>query len=547
MKKNNYLFILLYLAILFLGIFLRIYKLSDVPPGVNQDEASIGYTAYSLIHTGKDEYGRSFPLSFQSFGDWKLPLYIYESLGSVALFGLTAFAVRIPSALAGMVTVALIFFLAEELFHKRTISFLSMVLLAIAPWSLHLSRVESESNTAVMFTVLGTLLFLKSRIHKPWLLIPSAILFALCYFTYAGNYVFTTFFVIGLGVLYFKEIARTKYLYIAVSVFLVMSAFIITVTMSANHTKLTGISIFGDPSIVHAQIEIPRNEHTNPQAFFPRLVHNRVIFAIQRFLQNYTNTFSANFLFINGGTNHAHNIENFGNMYIVEALFLFLGLVFLIALHKGKNKQIVLWWFFISPLAASITKDAPHTNRTASIIPVLPIIVAFGLWWAIILLKKRYFQYPAVLIIALAFCLNFAVYMDQYYIHFPRDEQDHWGKPYQVLSTLLTSQKFANKHIVMTQPEASPYIYLLFYQKYDPRDFQYSVVRYPPTEDGFVHVKSFGRYEFREIDWNRDLHTPNTVLVDVSINVPQFVKNDYSTTSIMLASHKELFTVVETK
>src|SRR3989344_6180036 len=106
------------LVIILLAAFLRFYNITEVPPGVNRDEASIGYTAYSLLTTGKDEYGRPFPLSFESFGDWKLPLYIYTTVPFVKLFGLNELAVRLPSVLAGTLTVLLTYFLVMELFYK---------------------------------------------------------------------------------------------------------------------------------------------------------------------------------------------------------------------------------------------------------------------------------------------------------------------------------------------------------------------------------------------------------------------------------------------
>ncbi len=547
MLKNKYAVISIYFIIIVLAIFLRVYRLSDIPPGVNRDEADIGFTASSLLHTGKDEYGRAFPLSFQSFGDWKLPIYIYETVISVSVFGLNTFAVRIPSAIAGIITVALAFFLFQELFHKKKLSLLAMLLFAIAPWSLHLSRVESESNTAVLFVVLGTLLFMKARKGKSWMFIPAAILFSLTYFTYAGNYIFTTLYVIGLALFYYKDIPKTKYLLSAVGIFIIMSIFIGVVTLGANHTKLAGIGILSDPSIVHAKIEIPRNEHTNPNSFLARLVNNRVVFVGERFLQNYINSYSANFLFINGGTNHAHNIENFGNMYLIESIFLFLGLVFLITLQRGTGRKLVLWWFFIAPLAASITKDAPHTNRTAAIIPMLPLIVAFGIFWFVSFTKKRYLQYLFSGIIVLLFFVNFCIYLDQYYVLFPRNEAQYWGKPYQDLSVILSKSKYSKKHIIMSQPETSPYIYLMFYENYDPKSFQHSVVRYPITSDGFINVKSFGRYEFRTIDWTKDLHTSNNLLIDVTENVSQSIRNDYKTTDIILPSQQQIFTIVETK
>ena len=536
----------LFISILLLAAVLRFYNISNIPPGVNRDEASIGYTAYSLLHTGKDEYGRSFPFSFESFGDWKLPFYIYENMVSVSIFGLNEFAVRVPSALAGIATVALVFFLAEELFHTKRVSYLAMLLTAIAPWSIHLSRVGAETNTAVLLVTAAMLLFLKSLKGMQWLLIPSAVCFALSYFTYAGNYVFTTLLGIGLFFFYKNAVKRTKYLWTSLAIFFVLAFFIWYQTTSANHTKLSGISIFGDPSVVHAQIEIPRNEHVNPSSLFTKLVHNKIVFGGERFLQNYTNTFSASFLFINGGTNHAHNIKNFGNMYIVESLFLFLGLVYLIALKRGKEKNLVLWWFFISPIAASITKDAPHTTRTYAIFPILPLVVAFGIWWFFSCIQKKY-KYPILAVVLLLFILNITLYLDRYYVHFPRDESDSWGFPYRSLNDIITQKKFQNMHIIITQPQTSPYIYLLFYQKYDPVKYQQSAQRYPPTDDGFVHVKSFDRYEFRDIDWNKDIHDPNTLLVDVSSNVPDSIKINYASQDVILPNGKSIFTIIETK
>ena len=43
--------------VLLLGIFLRFYKLDVIPNGIDSDEASQGYDAYSILKTGKDRYG----------------------------------------------------------------------------------------------------------------------------------------------------------------------------------------------------------------------------------------------------------------------------------------------------------------------------------------------------------------------------------------------------------------------------------------------------------------------------------------------------------
>ncbi len=53
---------LLLLLVFFIAFFLRFYKL-DTIPGLLRDEASIGYNAYSVLTTDKDEYGKLLPLT----------------------------------------------------------------------------------------------------------------------------------------------------------------------------------------------------------------------------------------------------------------------------------------------------------------------------------------------------------------------------------------------------------------------------------------------------------------------------------------------------
>ncbi|NMB56469.1 hypothetical protein GYA19_00850, partial [Candidatus Beckwithbacteria bacterium] len=75
--------LILGLIVILAGI-LRFYRLGNYPSIFN-DEAAVGYNAYSILKTGKDEFGQTFPLFFRSFGEGKLPLYIYEAVIPVAI------------------------------------------------------------------------------------------------------------------------------------------------------------------------------------------------------------------------------------------------------------------------------------------------------------------------------------------------------------------------------------------------------------------------------------------------------------------------------
>ena len=92
------------IVIIILAAILRFWKLGENPPALYWDEASLGYNAYSILKTARDEHGEFMPLSrFIAFGDYKPSGYIYASVPFIALFGLNEFSIRFASALAGTI------------------------------------------------------------------------------------------------------------------------------------------------------------------------------------------------------------------------------------------------------------------------------------------------------------------------------------------------------------------------------------------------------------------------------------------------------------
>lgn len=490
------------LFIIIIAAFLRLYRLSEVPPGVNRDEASIGYTAYSLMTTGKDEYGRSWPLSFESFGDWKLPLYIYTTIPFVKIFGLSELAVRLPSALAGIASVALLYYLTKILFASEAIALLSSLSLALMPWHIHISRVESEAIVATLFVIIGSILFFRKK------LIFSAVFFAATYWTYHGTHVSTTLLLMGMTLIYWKEIIRIPLWWIAAGIGTLLVFGILSVTLAADRTKLAGISIFGDPTVVHTKIELPRIATGHPDAIVTRLRFNRVTFAITTIMSNYIASYSPQFLFIKGGGNRAHNIKGYGNLHPIEAPLLLLGIIWLFKNRKHKSARFFLWWIAIAAIAPAITKDAPHSNRMLMAVPMLAIAIGIGMST---LLRYKL----AVYILIFGYITSMMFYTKRYFIDFPKNELAHWGLPYKTLTEKILSPENAHKEIIISKPETSPYIYILFYSAYPPAQYQNEARRYPITSDGFTHVSGFGRYSFRDIYWENDRLRPNTLLIDL--------------------------------
>ena len=105
-------------AVTILAAVLRLYRLGSTPISLEWDEVAIGYDAYSLIKTGRDQFGDLLPVTFRSLDDYKPPIYEYLTVIPVSVFGLTGFAVRLPSALSGIGMVFLLYFFAGILFQN---------------------------------------------------------------------------------------------------------------------------------------------------------------------------------------------------------------------------------------------------------------------------------------------------------------------------------------------------------------------------------------------------------------------------------------------
>ncbi len=145
---------MLVLALL-LGFFFRFYLLNDIPAGLSNDEADIGYDAYSILTTGRDQWGKYLPLTaFQGFGDFRPVLYTYFVIPFIFLFDVSNLAIRFPSALFGVATIGAIYLLGRRLFNAR-VGGVSALIVSLSPWAIGLSRTGIESNVAIFFLVLG--------------------------------------------------------------------------------------------------------------------------------------------------------------------------------------------------------------------------------------------------------------------------------------------------------------------------------------------------------------------------------------------------------
>lgn len=499
------------LLFIILALFSRFFLFGSIPPGLNRDEASIGYTSFSLLKSGKDEYSNIFPLAVQSFGDWKLPGYIYLTIPFVFLFGLNDSVVRLLSATAGIGTIFVLYFLELQILaglkQKKIIAALGAMTLGLLPWHIHFSRAAYEANLGLFFFSLATLFFLRST-KKPLYYILSSLLFSMTLLTYHTYQLFTPIFLMGL-VLFYRNQLKTKknrlVVIISLILFFTLGLFIFKKTFLGNQVK-SSISFLTDPVFIHTNIEMPR-QSDRPLS---RLIFNKPVIFGTYFIKNYLSSFSPNFLALKGGSHPVHNFPGLGNIFIFEYPLIFIGIYFML---KNRLKLgIIFWWLFSAPIASSLTKDAPSSVRLSPLIIPLAIIIGYGTFNLYQAFQQK-FRPIIVAVLIIIFGLSFNNFFVSYFINFPVARATNWGGGYKILTDFLSKPENQNSKVIMQRPEYSPYIYFLYNLKVNPQDYHNQVSRYAPTEDGFYHIKAFSRYEYKNFSIDEEIRKDQLLVI----------------------------------
>jgi 4-amino-4-deoxy-L-arabinose transferase-like glycosyltransferase len=484
-KLNNNIYIVIIFFLFFLCIFLRSYKITQIPPSLSWDEVAIGYNAYSILKTGKDEYGSFMPTLFRSFDDYKLPGLIYTSVLPIALFGLNEFAVRLPSMLAGIGIVVLGFFLGKEIINKK-FGLLFSALLAINPWLINFSRQAFESNLGTFFVFLGIFFLLKSLKKFKYFYLANLFFALSLYYYYSPRFVIPFILIAYFFVNYEMIKKHAKHAFLGFFVFVVLLIPLIRATITpgamlkVDQVLITSDKVYTEKAQRFSEIIA---EHNN--ALFYRIFFNRRVAFVYAVTENYVKNLSFEHLFKTG-------LSQSGLMHLWELPFLIVGIIFVLRYPK-KWKWLFIAYLVSYPLAGAITKEQPNALRTLIGAPVLDLFIAFGLYAVYRVLKKyqglRQLATAAFIGIYIVSAIN--VYIS-YFNNGSILRSTDFGDGYKQLAEFLRKED-TYKKIWITGDRWRPYIHILFHQKVDPLEYQKS-----GTPD------SFGYYSFGNASWDTE-------------------------------------------
>lgn len=495
---------ILLISILLAAFIIRFYKLSEIPASLNPDEAALGYTAYSFLHTGADEHGKFLPLTLQSFGDGKLPVYSYIDMIPIAVLGLTETAVRLPSAIAGVIGVLFLYLISLKLFGKRSVAFLAAFFFFLSPWSIYFSRAAYEVNVGTTIFLIAFYLLLQyfhKQQTKHWYFFVSVFLFGVTVFTHHTFIVFTPLFCLGFFILKRRDIQFTKIVEGGILLFAFIIFIAIFTTVSEESNKVSTLFVFNDRNVLYNRVEVLRGDNAPKNMLIEKLLHTKYLGVSYQIAQNYLNSFSPAFLFDKGGEKLVHGLGYFGNLYVFDSLLLVCGFAWLLR-YRHKAIQYLFLWLLLAPLPSAVTRDAPNATRLFTLLPLFCIVSAIGAYALLTYFQgKKVAKRIVICFLVFLFIFNVLYFLDGYFAHFNTQRARFWSYGYR--EAVFVSDSYKNYHVVVRGPENFPYIYFLFYERYDPRKFVSSVSYYPPTNEGFLFVKQFDRYEFvNKIDYS---------------------------------------------
>ena len=516
--KKNWLLLL----ILILASFLRFYRLGSNPPSLHWDETAIGYNAYSILKTGRDEYGKLFPFIFKSFGDYKPGFYIYLTVPSIAILGLNELAVRLPSAVIGVLTVWLAFQFTFLLFKKKPVALLSSLALAISPWHLQFSRGAWEANVALFLVLAGVLSFIKAERNKVIWLYWSVLSFSMALFAYQSSKMFVPLIILGLMICFWKKIKTlpSKHLLISSIIILMMAVPIYLSVFSGGGGRLKVMSIFSYPRTKDEVNQILQEDNGDQISF--QLFHTEPLALARGFLERYFNHFSGRFLFFEGDwSSLRHGLPYMGVLYFIDFLFLLAGAYWLIKQNSNQSK-FIWFWLLVSPLPAALSRDSIQATRSLNMVLPLIIVVGSGMYQTYLWLKnqKKAIYVLCSLFYVLGYLWCFVYYLDQYYTHYPRQSSQFWQYGYRELINKIAPIKNNYSQIIMTPKYGQPYIYWLFYTQYNPPVYQQKAQLKENVSGDVGQVERIDNLEFRPVFWPADRNLKNALLIGDDLELP---------------------------
>jgi 4-amino-4-deoxy-L-arabinose transferase-like glycosyltransferase len=491
--------------ILLLAFALRFYRLGEIPVALYWDEAAMLVDARSVAATGQDMHGNSWLQAvFVSYGDYKLPVYIWLASLSVKFFGAGNWALRLPSALAGLGTVlvsgAIVWQLFDQLKAKqrRLLALLTALVAAITPWSILFSKAGFEGHVGQFLLAASIWWALKMKTNRWWGLI-SALVGSLATYTYFSiRFVWPVVF-ITTTLLFLPWLKKNWLKQTAVGLVVPLIIYAVSLLPMFNSPfyapsqqfRLSTVSVLNMTDWPVASNDYKLQAGNN---LIDKLTYHPWVLKTRALAKNYADNLSFDFLFVSGDTNLRHSTGRHGLFLWVMVIPFSYGWYTVFKKHWRQGLLLLIWWL-IALLPASVPEETPHALRSLNALVPLVVVIGWGsyqLWQ----LKLGYrWKNLALMATAMILSLSLVDFTSFYFKTYPALSADDWQDGYQQLAKEAWQNRDQFNNVWIDEFDGRFYLWVMAYQM-DVDDYQrLTYENYQPSRIDNLHFSWF--------DWDK--------------------------------------------
>lgn len=370
MCKKNIFFIIL----IVISISIIFFRFPQIPKNLSYDEIDFARLALSL------ESSNYIPYSPLATGH--ATLYFYHILASLKLFGISIFALRIPSAVYGVLGSIVFYLMINLIFQQKPkkanlldilLPFLLSLAFVTSRWYFNFSRFSFEA-TFLIFLELSSLYWLFCYLNKQKklrFLIMSGLFAGLAFNSYTPGRVFFIVPLFGIFMSYLHELELSRYNIVQIVIHLIQYKFLKIFLFFIIPFIITIIPL--------SFYILTHQDDRFDKQFYPKNTEMSLIEKADFFSRNVTSL--ALMFQVKGDINGRHNYPGKPALNPIIGTLFIIGLILAIKNFKEINNQIFLFYFLIASLPMLLTYpwENPNMLRTITTIPSIIYFVGFAL------------------------------------------------------------------------------------------------------------------------------------------------------------------------
>lgn len=454
-KKN-----ILLIAILTLGLLLRVVWLDRIPSAISGDELLYVLEAKSVALSGKDLTGTWNPLSVFFFkyppDELQAELPYILNIPIVGLTHFSLFTARLTSAILSTATILALYLLTAELLTAPVALYVASIA-AINPWSIYIGRTAYDNVPAVCFYLWAMYLMM---VKKGKLFLWSMPLFVLAFYSYIGTKVIFIP-IIFLSLLYVTKKYPIAKNYKQIAIFITFFVFFISfylfsIFLAKSPARVSDIIHLNDSAIVQIVDSVRK---TSIRSFLIDFYVNKYTVAFTIIATKLLRILSFDYLFTYG--DKFFSIYTHGFFYFIDAAFLVIGLI---AMYVTRRRMM----FFLSGLM--LVSTLPHLIHSANtndfsphitmMFPFMMVFIGYGVY-AVIQRSASKYHGIATLLAVVLYVISLGNFLQIYWFQHPLSGQ--FDFPVRVMSKYVQIQPF-DRHIIVYSPRTTDiYKKYLFY------------------------------------------------------------------------------------